>query len=223
MIYVLIVADIRLYREGLAQVLARAAQIRIVKTAANVDEALGDVGELRPDVVLLDMASPEALSAVRVISESFPEVKVVALGVDEVEIDVVACAEAGVAGYVLREGSVEDLVTTVESAACGELRCSPHMAATLFRRLAQLAAEQHPDPERAHLTKREREVLRLIDEGLTNKEVASRLYIEVATVKNHVHNIIEKLGVRTRGEAAARMRRSYHQLRRPSDPSLLPK
>lgn len=207
MVRALIVADIRLYREGLAQVLARDNRIEVIGTAASMDDGLTDVANLQPDVVLLDMASPDALAGITTITDSFPEIKVVALGVAEVESDVLACAEAGVAGYVLREGSVEDLVATVESAARDELRCSPRVAATLLRRVARLAAARQPGAEGIHLTTRELEILQLINEGLTNKEIAARLFIEVATVKNHVHNTLEKLGVRTRGEAAAKMRR----------------
>jgi DNA-binding NarL/FixJ family response regulator len=106
---------------------------------------------------------------------------------------------------VAREGSVHDLVDAVERAARGELQCSPQVAGTLIRRLAWRAAAGAtliPSP----LTARESEIVRLIDEGLSNKEIAVRLGIEVATVKNHVHNLLEKLRVRRRSEAAARLR-----------------
>jgi DNA-binding NarL/FixJ family response regulator len=168
-------------------------------------------------VVLLDAASHGALEGACAIRASSPDAAVVALGVANAEGDVIACAEAGVAGYVVREGSVEDLIATVESAARGELRCSPRMAGALVRRLARLAAGQ-PIPDGARLTRRELEIVRMIDDGLSNKEIAVRLSIEVATVKNHVHHLLEKLGVRRRGEAAAKLR----MRRRPRDPRLTP-
>ncbi len=129
-----------------------------------------------------------------------------ALAVSEVESDVLAWAEAGVVGYVPREASLEDLVSTIEAVVRGELRCSPRIAATLFRRVTKLSANRRHTPQGIHLTPRELEILDLIDHGLSNKQIAGKLGIEVATVKNHVHNILEKLQVNRRGEAAARMR-----------------
>jgi len=206
MVRLLIVSDIRLYREGLARVLAANGRLVVVDAVASVEEALALLVHRRADVVLLDAASHEALQGACAIRESFPDATVVAMGVTNAEGDVIACAEAGVAGYVLRDGSVEDLVVAVESAARGELRCSPRMAGALLRRLAGLAGER-PAPDDARLTRRELEIARMIDAGLANKEIATQLHIEVATVKNHVHHLIEKLGVRRRGEAAAKLRR----------------
>jgi DNA-binding NarL/FixJ family response regulator len=206
MVRLLIVTGIRLYREGLARVLATDGRFDVVRTAATMDEALTELAARPLDVVLLDAAGPAALAGVAVLAESSPDTSVVALGIGDSESEIIAYAEAGAAGYVPRDASVADLIVTVESAARGELRCSPRTAGALLRRLAHLAGQRAPvdDPQ---LTHREIEVVRLIDSGLTNKEIAAELCIEVATVKNHVHNIIEKLGVRRRGEAAAMMRR----------------
>ncbi|OLB16175.1 MAG: hypothetical protein AUH07_01640 [Gemmatimonadetes bacterium 13_2_20CM_70_9] len=206
MIRVAIVADTRLYREGLAQVLGRDAGLCVVATAARGDEALAALPDLQADVILVDMAMPESRGVVRVILERAPLSRVIALGVVEDEDDVLGCAEAGVAGYVAREASIDDLVTVIESVARGEAICSPRVAAGLLRRVAALAAGHGGDLPRAQLTNREREIVRLIDNGLSNKEIARALGIEVATVKNHVHNILEKLQVHRRGEAAARVR-----------------
>ena len=205
-IKLLIVADIRLYREGLAGVLDRQDQFRVAGTAADAEGALTELRGSQPDVVLVDMAMPDGLETARAIIDLAPAVKVVALSVAETEQDVVACAEAGIAGYVPRQGSLPDLIAALESAARGEALCSPRMAASLLRRVAALAASQPKGLAHAHLTAREHEILGLLDGGLANKEIAQRLGIEVATVKNHVHNILEKLHVHRRGEAAARAR-----------------
>jgi len=205
-IKLLIVADIRLYREGLAGVLDRQDQFRVTATAADADGALAALRGCQPDVVLLDMAMPDSLETARAIIDIAPAVKVVGLSVAETEHDVVACAEAGMVGYVPRQGSLPDLIAALESVARGEALCSPRMAAGLLRRVAALAATQPKGLAQAHLTAREHEILALLDGGLANKEIAQRLGIEVATVKNHVHNILEKLQVHRRGEAAARMR-----------------
>jgi len=204
----IIVADITLYREGLAHILGRDARLTVVGTAADLDHALALVREQVAGVVLVDMAMPRSLETVRAVVATMPALRVVALGVPDHERDLLACAEAGVAGYVPREGSVAELIAVLESVARGELLCSPRAAAALLHRVAALAAAQGTTYDRviAKLTAREREVARLLEAGSTNKEIAQRLGIEVATVKNHVHNLLEKLRVHRRGEAAARLR-----------------
>ncbi|HEV8400848.1 MAG TPA: response regulator transcription factor [Gemmatimonadales bacterium] len=206
MIRVLIVAHIRLYREGLAQVLAHEPSLFVVGMAADREAAVAAAETLKPDVLLLDLAMAESRDLVCQLQASGACVKVVAIGLIEAEGEVLSCAEVGVAGYVPREGSLEDLVEAVESVGRGELLCSPQIAGTLLRRIAALARERGPELEGPRLTLREREIVGLIDRGLSNKDIARQLCIEVATVKNHVHNILEKLSVRRRGEAAAKLR-----------------
>lgn len=208
MIRVLIVAEIRLYREGLAAMLrAESEGIEVVATAAGADDAVRALRELAPDIVLLDMA-PDNAWLVRALDAAVPGTRVVALAVPESESEVLACAEAGVTGFVTRDASVEDVAAAVESAARGEVLASPRMVATLFERIATLALERSPESIESRLTARELEILNLIDQGLSNKEIARRLTIELSTVKNHVHNIFEKLNVSRRSEAAARRRES---------------
>ena len=207
MVRVAIVDDTRLCREGLAHILTREEHVSVAGMAGRLDESLALVRDLRPDVILLRMATSESLLILRAIVEVTPMAKVVVLGVSEGEDEVVACAEAGAAGYLLRDGSVADLVAAIQSVASGETLCSPRIAATLLRRVAVLAAERQSLATLAHLTRRETEIVELIDQGLSNKEIARRLTIEVRTVKNHVHNVLEKLQVHRRGEAAARIRK----------------
>ncbi len=206
MIRVLIVAEIRLYREGLAEMLQGEPEIDVVATASGADEAVRELRERQPDVVLLDVAIPENAWLARALMAAVPGARIVALAVPEIEQEVLACAEAGVAGYVTREGSVEDVVAAVSAVARGEVLCSPRMAASLFQRVATLALERSPASIETRLTNRELEILDLIDQGLSNKEIARRLTIELSTVKNHVHNILDKLNVNRRAEAAARAR-----------------
>jgi two-component system nitrate/nitrite response regulator NarL len=204
-IRILVVASIRLFREGLAQILDRREGLTVVGMARDSEEALARIEELAPQIVLLDMADAESHAVAREIGSLTPQIRIVALGVIEVERDVLACAEAGIAEYVPRDGSREDLVAAVKSAACGEVHCSPQQAGTLWRRLAALAANQR-QASAIELTRREREIVGLIDHDLSNKEIARQLGIEVATVKNHVHNLLDKLHVTTRTQAAASMR-----------------
>jgi DNA-binding NarL/FixJ family response regulator len=145
MIRVLIVAEIRLYREGLAAMLrAESESIDVVASAAGADDAVRALRELTPDVVLLDMA-PDNAWLVRALEAAVPRTRVVALAVPENEREVLACAEAGVAGFVTRDASVEDVAAAVESAARGEVLASPRMVATLFERIATLALERSPE------------------------------------------------------------------------------
>jgi DNA-binding NarL/FixJ family response regulator len=206
---VLVVADVRLYREGLSLVLSCASDITVVGVAADEQDARELLRETPPAVVLVDIGTRRGLQSLGSIVVSAAETPVVAIGIDGAEADIIACAEAGVAGYVTREGSGDDLIAAVVAASRGELECSARVAALLFKRVASLAAEQRsasqqPEPP---LTRREQEIVELLGHGLSNKEIAARLHIEVATVKNHVHRIIEKLKIRRRGEVPAAMRR----------------
>jgi two-component system, NarL family, nitrate/nitrite response regulator NarL len=205
-IRLLIIDDTCLYRDGLAAVLGQEPWVSAARTAADEHGAIAQLGGFQPDVVLLNMATLNSAAILGAVVRTAPAVRVVALGVSENEADVIVCAEAGVAGYLLRRQSLADLVAVVQSVARGETLCTPRMAATLLRRIATLAAERRWPTEPARLTGREREILDLIDQGLSNKEIARRLCIEVRTVKNHVHNILDKLNVHRRGEAAALMR-----------------
>jgi len=202
-IRVLIVAEIRLYREGLEEFLRRQESIAVAGTAASTDEALAGVAESDPHVVLLDQRLPDGPAVARRVLALAPDVKVVALAIEEVELDVIEWAEAGISGYVSREGSLVDLVATIHSVQSGELPCSPRIAATLLRRVAVLASHAAPPPVETHLTFRQKEIMRLIGSGLTNKEIAKALSIALPTVKNHVHTILAKMQVRRRAEVAS--------------------
>lgn len=201
----LIVADVRLYREGIQASLSNLRQFFVIGAVSTAEEALRLAAGTRPDIVIVDMATRQSLAVVRNIRSGLPDAHVVGFGVDEVEGEVLACAEAGLAGYVPSDASLDELVRRVESVHRGELLCTPRMAATLFRRLESRDRGGDPQPRAVVLTVREREVLRLVDAGLSNKEIAARLNIEVSTVKNHVHNVLDKLHVTSRMQAAARL------------------
>ena len=204
-IRVLILADVRLYREGMSQSLAARDGLCVVGAVATLEEAIVLAPKVNPDVIILDMALRNSLSGARTLHQNMPNVPLVGFGVDEIEGEVLACAEAGLAGYVPSDASLEDLVMRIESVSRGELLCPPRIAAALFKRL-EAASMNVASPARAlTLTARERDVLVLIDAGLSNKEIALRLNIEVSTVKNHVHNVLDKLHVTSRSEAVAHL------------------
>ena len=207
---VVVMSGVRLFRDGIADLLAHQASVRAIDTAATPEEAVATLRHSAPDVLLLDMPVAEGRAVIPMVTSTAMSVKVVALGVADSEDEVIAWAEAGAAGYVSREASSEELTATIEAVARGETLFSPRMAAALLRRLATRSATLALDNSRAigNLTARERHILELIDQGFSNKEIATQLCIEVSTVKNHVHNILEKLHVNRRSQAAALMRAS---------------
>lgn len=199
----LIVGDVRLYREGLAQVLRDAPHISVVGTAPDPESAFQSVVELSPEVVLLDTTMSRALEIAQRIHDLAPDAKIIALGVVESEAQICASAEAGVAAFVTRDASLDCLLETITAASRSEFQCSPHTAAVLLRHIASLAHRSPSGPPAACLTRRQAHVLDLLSRGQSNKEIARNLGIGVATVKNHVHQILERLRVSRRGEAAA--------------------
>jgi two-component system, NarL family, nitrate/nitrite response regulator NarL len=205
----LILGEVGLYREALVRSLRRDGRFESVAGVADVEQAIEVLAQAEPDVLLVDTRTTEGdgADAVRALAAAAPQAKLVALAVPEIERDVIAVAEAGASAYVTPDASVEELASVIQGVERGEVLCSPGMTAGLFRRVAALARERGLDPIDEKLTARELEVLRLIEEGRSNKEIARALSIEVPTVKNHVHRILEKLHVHRRSEAAARARR----------------
>lgn len=191
---IVIVSDVVLYREGLGASLARDARLNVVELV-NSRAALPAISRILPDAVLIDGGIAESLALARTIWASVPAVRIVGFGIAGDADKIVACAESGLAAFVDRDGSIDELVRAVLSALKGELACSPKVTALMCERLAHLSAGgQRPEP----LTRREREIALLVGEGLSNKEIARDLRIGPSTVKNHVHNILEKLRVRRR-------------------------
>lgn len=205
---VLVVAEIRLYREGLAHALERRACFDAVNTAAPSEDLGRVVSEFRPDVLLLDMLGTINLEMIRHLICDRPGLRIVALGVKNLETDILSCAEVGIQGLVPREASLDYLVDVVTSTMRGELRCSPQAAGAMARHIAAITTERAGNVESVHLTARQTQVLRCLSRGMSNKEIARSLHIEVATVKNHVHQVLEKLGVKRRTDVVNRMQRS---------------
>jgi DNA-binding NarL/FixJ family response regulator len=205
---VIVASEVRLYREGLLELLHRDGRLRVVGLATSALGTVTEATKVAPHAVLMDMALTDVVPALRRIRQHLPEAKTIALNLTEAEDEVLKWAEAGIDGFVSRDASIEELVQAVVSAVREELQCTPRIAAALLHRVGALASippEGGRDPS-VPLTPRERQVALLLDEGLSNKAIARRLSIQAATVKNHVHNILEKLHARTRLEAAARLR-----------------
>jgi DNA-binding NarL/FixJ family response regulator len=187
-ISVLVVGRVAIHRAGIARLLAESPRIRVVGTTTKTEHGLSRIRELRADVALVDLPTEDLCSLALILRDTAPEVKLVALVACEAEGAVVLGAGAGICAYVTRDTSATQLVQTIERAAGNGRPALSTPPAALAR---------------APLTDREREILDMIGQGLPNKEIARRLQIELATVKSHVHNILGKLGVNSRTEAAA--------------------
>ncbi len=203
---VFIISEVRLYRDGLARLLRRDQRLDVVGAAAGVPEALEELAGVPepPDAVLLDLAAPSGLEGLRQLEAAVPTARIIVLNVSDAdEQGVIAWAEAGVGGLLARDVDVDDVAQAVQTTASGGTVCSPGLAALLLRRMAKSGEDR---PVSSPLTSREREIAELLEQGLSNKEIAIRLRIELPTVKNHVHSILTKLKASRRGQAAAMLR-----------------
>jgi DNA-binding NarL/FixJ family response regulator len=203
---VLIVDDYALYRDNLAAIFA-ATGACVAAVAWDLESLSVALESHTLDVILVNMAARDSGSLLREVFAINGDAKVIALGISEDdEPQIVACAEAGVAGYHLRSDSLDDLLHLIRRVATGESLCSPRIGAILLRRLSSLASQRRPVQKELVLTSREDQILRLLELGLSNQEIASQLCIAVHTVKNHVHSVLTKLEVRSRAEAVVRFR-----------------
>lgn len=206
-IRVFVAAHVRLYREALVEILSREDGVDIVGASGDRQEILAGIAEAEPDVVLFDPAATESVDMIRAMAHPTAKVRVVAMASSDSETDVIAYAEAGVSGFVTCDESLADLVATIRRAAQGDLVVSPKTAGTLLRHVTALAAERPGGSAPEPLTARELDVAQLLDEGLSNQQIAQRLFLELPTVKHHVHHILQKLRVARRSEAVAQLRR----------------
>ncbi|MFO7891810.1 MAG: response regulator transcription factor [bacterium] len=204
-IRIFIADDNNLLLEGLVTMLGEKEDFVVVGTALNGRNALEQIKNLQPEVALIDIGMPDkdGLEVTQTLHQDSPEVKVIILGLIDLTDEIMACIEAGAAGYVLKESSFDHLIETIQSVHRNEAFCSPRMAASLFSRITELTNEGKAQSplDSVKLTVRELDVIKLIAEGLSNKEIAKRLFIETQTVKNHIHNILDKLQLHNRFEA----------------------
>jgi two-component system NarL family response regulator len=207
-IRLLIVDDHNLFRQGLIRILGDYAQLQIVGQAANGQDALALVGQLQPDVVLMDVNMPvmSGPDAVRQMQARFPGLPVVMLTVSERDEDLFDAIRAGARGYLLKNVGAAELIDALQRVHAGEAILAPSMAVRLldeFRSMAEAAPREAAPASAGELSERELDVLRLVAQGLSNKEIADALNLSEHTVKTHLANILEKLHLRSRAHAAA--------------------
>jgi DNA-binding NarL/FixJ family response regulator len=204
-IAVALIEDNRLVREGLIALLDRLPEFAVVAAGSSVYKTL--LGQISPDVILLDLGlrNGDSLRMTERIKKEFPEAKVIVMDLLPVHEEIMEYVNAGVAGFIMKDATLEDLAATIRSVADGVNVLPPQMTGSLFSQIAREAvAKGRPLAlDSVRMTPREREVINLISEGLSNKEIARRLHIATHTVKSHVRNIMEKLTLHTRLQIAA--------------------
>jgi len=199
-IKVFIASDVRLHREGLAALLRDCPSIKVM----GADNVLGTQNALRVtevEVALIDALSPSDSDTIGALRRICASVRILAFGIRETATEVLACAAAGIDGYIAMEAALHDMVAAIENAVRGELACSPKVAASLYQSVGHSSAAI-----RTPLTTRELQVADLMNRGCPTKEIAWRLGVKPCTAKNHVRNILHKLQVHRRGQAAAKLR-----------------
>jgi len=200
-----IVTDHRLFGECLASVLAQCESFTVLAVGQTAEEALQQIQEHQTDIVLIDVHLPHTmvLTLTQQLTRDFPHVRVLLLGVTEAETEIQAYVEAGAGGYVLKNTPFRQLQSIIELVTRGETMCSPRIARAMFARLSELAQTSASSitDEPVILSDRELEILQLIAEGWSNRQIADYLYLSPHTLKNHVHNILKKLRVQRRLEA----------------------
>jgi DNA-binding NarL/FixJ family response regulator len=202
-IHILLIEDNRLLREGLAAMLKEQPDLQVVASSGNTD-AIIKAKKHNPAVILLDLGlrSQNSLRMLELLKKNAPDARIVGMDLVPVQEDLVRYVQAGVAGFVLKDATFDDFLGTIRSVAKGVNVLPPSLTGSLFSQIAEHAtrrAQGNPFAS-VRMTRREREVMALIAEGLSNKEIASRLHLATDTVKSHVHNILEKLALHTRLE-----------------------
>lgn len=203
MIRILILSNVRLYSDGLTEILNREPDFEVVGNFSHRDNPITLITKFSPDAVLLDMNMNDSLNLAKTISALNSNIHIIVLGINNNKENILKFAEVGVGGYVTREDSLTDLKSVVKNAVQDEFCCNPRTARLLLRHISSLASQTPQSGELTSLTRREHQVGRLLAQGLSNKEIAREMHIEISTVKNHVHNILEKLHIRRRSEVAS--------------------
>jgi DNA-binding NarL/FixJ family response regulator len=206
-IALILIDDNRLLREGIVAMVSAQPGFRVLAASADATEALKKVREAKPDIVLVDfgLEDHDSLSLTATVHAEVPEAKVIVMGLQPVQEDVAQYVRAGARGFIMKDASFEEFFSTIRAVAGGAQVLPSQLTHSLFTQIVKNAAikDKARVIDAVRLTSRERQVIDLLGEGLSNKEISARLHIAVHTVKSHVHNVLEKLALRSRLEVAA--------------------
>ena len=206
-IKLLLIEDNRLLREGLAGMLKKQPDIEVVDTVGDGENVIKLMHRFRPEIILLDLGlrNRSSHNTVKLVKKRFSTVKVIMMDLIPSQDDVFEFVQAGVSGFILKDATVKDFLKTIRSVADGFQVLPPNLTASLFSQIVEHAVSGGNAStilDSVRMTKRERQVIELISEGYTNKEIAQKLHLSTYTVKSHVHNILEKLALSTRVQIA---------------------
>jgi two-component system, NarL family, nitrate/nitrite response regulator NarL len=199
---VLVYSPVRLFGEGIAAFLESIGSVGAVRVEHNVIDLETKVVEFRADIALFDVTAQDILPTARHIKALCPEVTIVAVAVAEIAEEVIACADAGFAAYIPRNASASEMLAIIDHTLQGGTVCDPRIARSLFDELARRRPMKTSFDAGGRLTCREIEIARLLGRGSANKEIAEELHLSVATIKNHVHSVLNKLQVSRRSQVA---------------------
>jgi len=215
-IRILLIEDNRLLRDGISTLIKKQPDMNVVTTVGNGENILTLIGKLRPNIVLLDLGlkNQNSLQIVKSVKKNFGETKIIVMDLVPLQADVLEFVRAGVSGFMLKDINVNEFLKTIRSVFEGAQVLPPHLTGSLFSQIVENAINGSKPTaleEAIRITKREHQVIDLIAEGCTNKEIAQRLHLSTYTIKSHVHNILEKLTLNTRVQIArhAHLSESY--------------
>jgi len=202
---IVVLTPTRLLGDGLSACLNDCTDVVVGAVVSNIASLREALGSVVPDLVLIDVTQGIDLYDVRSLAIDHPGIALVALGLSEQRQDVIRCGRAGFTGYVARNASIKELRAALSDVMAGRLACPAEVSSSLLRALFRQEPPSEIEALAQLLTRRESEVLRLLGRGLSNKEIARALSLSVATVKHHVHHVLEKLGLHRRSEAIRRI------------------
>lgn len=205
-IRLLLIEDNRFLRDGIVAMLKKYPDIKFVASTGNGENSILTIHKLKPNVILLDLGlrSQNSLHVVGIVKREFPQAKVIVMDLTPAQGDILQFVKAGASGFILKDATFDDFVATIRSVSDGENVLPKNESESLFSQIIEHAVDsRRTDLTKAiRMTKREQEVIKLINDGLSNKEIGNRLHIAMYTIKNHVRNIMEKLALHTRLEVA---------------------
>ncbi len=218
-ISILVIEDNRLLREGITAMIGEQKDLKVTAAFGDCTKALQSIRRSAPNIVLLDLGlrNQNSLQLVRALKKEFQKIKVIVMDFIPLQEDVLVFIQAGVSGFILKDATVSDFLRTIRSVAVGSKILPPRLMESLFAQIVDKAVtESNPSKiiGSVKMTKRERQVIDLVADGFTNKEIAQKLHLSTYTIKSHIHNILEKLAMHTRVQIAkyAHTSNSYNSL-----------
>ncbi|OGU34224.1 MAG: hypothetical protein A2068_08825 [Ignavibacteria bacterium GWB2_35_6b] len=206
-IQILLIEDNRLLRDGISEILKKQNDMHVVATIGNGENILNIIENHKPDIVLLDLGlrNQSSLEAAKLIKKNFQEIKIIVMDLIPLQTDIYDFVKAGVSGFLLKDASVSEFYKTIRTVYQGEQFLPHQLTCSLFTQIVDHTVNLSKPSiieKSVRMTKRERQVVELISDGMTNKEIALKLRLSPYTVKSHVHNILEKLTLTTRVQIA---------------------